>query len=270
MNNAPPIDPAVEREIQSALDRAQTEHAVTILHAVESGSRAWGFASPDSDYDVRFIYAHERDWYLSVYPGRDVIEYPITGVFDIGGWDLKKALHLALKSNAVVMEWLNSPILYRGNPEFAAAMREFWLRAADRKALLKHYLNLGKRQVDQNWRTAETVNVKKYLYVLRPALAIRWLRQQGEPLQTLPMNVRELIAGADIPLNIQEAIADIIARKAGLAEGQETGRIPLLDQFAETEFASAETLIAALPARAEDLRPEADALFRAWLYDRRD
>lgn len=265
MTNAPAIDPAVEREIQYALDRAQAEHAATILHAAESGSRAWGFASPDSDYDVRFIYAHEREAYLSVYPGRDVIEYPITGIFDVGGWDLKKALHLALKSNAVVMEWLSSPILYRGNPQFAAAMRDFCARAADRKALLHHYLNLGKRQVDQNWRTAETVNVKKYLYVLRPALAIRWLRVQGGPLQSLPMNVRELMAASGITADVQSAIDDIIARKAGLTEGQETGRIRVLDEFAQSEFTAAETLIAALPARTEDLRPEADALFRAWL-----
>lgn len=264
MKSAAAIDPAVEREIQRALDRAQAGHGVKILHAAESGSRAWGFASPDSDYDVRFIYVRERDWYLSVYPGRDVIEYPIAGIFDIGGWDLKKALHLALKSNAVVMEWLSSPILYRGNPEFAAAMKNLCARAADRKALLHHYLNLGKRQVDQNWRTAQTVNVKKYLYVLRPALAIRWLRLQGEAL-ALPMNVRELIAGTDIPRDIQEAITGIIARKAGLAEGRETGRIPLLDEFADTGFTAAETLVASLSARTEDLRPEADAFFRAWL-----
>lgn len=76
------------------------------LIAVESGSRAWGFPSPDSDYDIRFIHIHPRDWYLSLQPGRDVIERPIIDNIDLNGWDLRKALGLLLKSNAVVSEWL--------------------------------------------------------------------------------------------------------------------------------------------------------------------
>lgn len=264
--SAPLIDPLVEKDIHAALARAEGEHGVRILHAAESGSRAWGFASPDSDYDVRFFYAHKRDWYLSVFPGRDVIEYPITGVFDISGWDLRKTLQLCLKSNAIVMEWLTSPIVYRAEPKFSAALKDFWLRVADRKALLHHYVNMGTRQVDQNWRTREVIAVKKYLYVLRPAMALRWLRLRGEDLRDLPMNLQELMRGCELPDAVRGEIDALIVRKANLNEGQETGRIAVLDAFAECEFAAAGTLIASLPARKDNFAEEADDFLRAWVF----
>ncbi|MBK6896235.1 MAG: nucleotidyltransferase domain-containing protein [Alphaproteobacteria bacterium] len=260
------IDPLVGKDIQAALARAEGEHGVRILHAAESGSRAWGFASPDSDYDVRFFYAHSRDWYLSVFPGRDVIEYPITGVFDISGWDVRKTLQLCLKSNAIVMEWLTSPIIYRAAPDFSTALKDFWLRVADRKALLHHYVNMGTRQVDQNWRTREVIAVKKYLYVLRPAMALRWLRLRGEDLRDLPMNLQELMRGCDLPEAVRGEIDALIVRKANLNEGQETGRIALLDHFAEGEFAAAEALIVSLPMRKENFSADADDFLRAWVF----
>lgn len=260
------IDPAVKSDIQAALTRAEGEHGVRILHAAESGSRAWGFASPDSDYDVRFFYVHPRDWYVSIFPGRDVIEYPITGVFDINGWDLRKTLELSLKSNAIVMEWLTSPFHYRSDPAFAQSLKDFWLRVADRKALLYHYINMGTRQVDQNWRTRETIAVKKYLYVLRPAMALRWLRLRGENLQNLPMNMQELMDGCDLPDNIRAEVHALIARKANLNERQETGRITALDAFADHEYTEAGTLIASLPARKKNFAAEADEFLRCWVF----
>jgi predicted nucleotidyltransferase len=98
------IDPAKRTEIRSVLGEVAREENVAILFAVESGSRAWQFASPDSDYDVRFLYARPRDWYLSIEPGRDVIERPISGDLDVNGWDLRKALGLLVKSNPVLLE----------------------------------------------------------------------------------------------------------------------------------------------------------------------
>jgi len=98
--------------IQKKLLQIEKEHSVKILYAVESGSRAWGFESTDSDYDVRFIYANPKNWYLNILPKRDVIEYPINDEFDYSGWDLRKALFLLNKSNPVLFEWLKSPIVY--------------------------------------------------------------------------------------------------------------------------------------------------------------
>jgi predicted nucleotidyltransferase len=103
-----PIAPAMRDEIQTRLAAIESEHGVRVLYACESGSRGWGFASPDSDYDVRFIYAHPLPWYLSVEPQRDVIELPISGDLDINGWELRKALKLLKSGNAPLMEWWDS------------------------------------------------------------------------------------------------------------------------------------------------------------------
>jgi uncharacterized protein len=115
------INPAVSLEarnlIEARLANLATEHQINIIYACESGSRAWGFPSPDSDYDVRFIYTHPWPWYLSLEEGADVIDLPLedspVGVLDIGGWDLRKTLRLMRKSNPVIWEWLQSPMGYQ-------------------------------------------------------------------------------------------------------------------------------------------------------------
>lgn len=108
------IEQVVKEEILSRIEKAEKEHGVRVLYAVESGSRAWGFESPNSDYDIRFIYAHPKDWYVAVdlEDKRDVIEYPIVDEIDINGWDIRKALKLFSKSNPAFVEWLQSPIVY--------------------------------------------------------------------------------------------------------------------------------------------------------------
>ncbi len=102
----------MENKIKIQLKKIEREHKVKILYAIESGSRVWGFASQDSDFDVRFIYVHHKDWYLSIESKRDVIEMPLEGDLDINGWDLTKALGLFRKSNPPLYEWLQSPIVY--------------------------------------------------------------------------------------------------------------------------------------------------------------
>jgi len=112
MDAHPDIPVAQWTHIMSELRSIETREDVRILFAIESGSRAWGFASPDSDFDVRFVYVRRQDWYLSLTPGRDVIELPLVGDDDINGWDIRKALNLALKPNPVLLEWLSSPVQY--------------------------------------------------------------------------------------------------------------------------------------------------------------
>lgn len=116
------IAPEVHSEIMRRIKAAEQEHNVKVLYAVESGSRAWGFASPNSDYDVRFIYAHPKDYYLTIdiEDKRDVIEYPIVDEIDINGWDIRKALKLFWKSNPAFIEWLQSPIVYLDDGFFRA------------------------------------------------------------------------------------------------------------------------------------------------------
>ena len=102
----------MEQKIIKKLENIEKEYDVKIILASESGSRAWGFPSNDSDYDVRFIYVNKKDWYLSIAERRDVIELPIDSVLDINGWDLRKSLQLMRKSNSPLLEWMNSPIQY--------------------------------------------------------------------------------------------------------------------------------------------------------------
>jgi len=124
-----PIDPDKRRQILDALRRVERDHDVEIVFACESGSRGWGFSSPDSDYDVRFVYRHCAEWYLTAteragkgQPQRDVIELPIDAELDVGGWDLRKALRLLDNSNPTLWEWLRSPIVYREQPGTATAL----------------------------------------------------------------------------------------------------------------------------------------------------
>lgn len=118
------IDPAVRAEIDTRLAVIEAEHDVRVLFACESGSRGWGFASPDSDYDVRFLYVHPLPWYLQVSAGREVIELPISGDLDMNGWELRKALGLLKKGNATLIEWLDSPVIYRADERFLHVMRD--------------------------------------------------------------------------------------------------------------------------------------------------
>lgn len=153
-------------------------HQVTILYACESGSRAWGFASPDSDYDVRFIHTHNKDFYLSIDEQRDVIELPINELLDINGWELRKALRLFRKSNAPIYEWLQSPIVYQVNDDFLTSMRSLFAEYFSSRAMMHHYISMAKT-VFENDLTGSEVRLKKYFYALRPVLACRWIADTG-------------------------------------------------------------------------------------------
>ncbi len=254
------IDAATRAEIDTKLAEIETRHDVRILFAIESGSRAWGFPSPDSDYDARFVYVHPRDWYLSLMPGRDVIELPISDLLDINGWDLRKALNLALKPNPVLLEWLASPIRYRWSKAECAALRALSEKIAHKTACRYHYLNLGESQWRRHVADASDVKMKKYFYILRPALALRWLRMH----ETIPpMNLHELIAGLDLDPATVAKITHLLEQKARTREIGTGARIPEIDALIEAEFAAARA--APSEPKETDHRSEADALFRAIL-----
>ncbi|MBR0440703.1 MAG: nucleotidyltransferase domain-containing protein, partial [Firmicutes bacterium] len=179
--------------ILSRLRQIEKDNGVRILLAVESGSRAWGFASSDSDYDVRFIYARPAEDYLRIEEIRDVIEVPISGELDINGWDLKKTLRLLYRSNPTLFEWFSSPIVYRETP-FAARFREIMNDYFSRKKSLYHYISMAEGNY-REFLKGETVKAKKYFYVLRPVLACRWVLDRGTPP---PMLFSDL-ASAELP-----------------------------------------------------------------------
>lgn len=159
--------------ITQKLDEIESSENVKIIFAVESGSRAWGFASPDSDYDVRFIYVRPKDYYLRIEKTRDVIEWQLDNVLDINGWDIKKALQLLYKSNPTLFEWCNSPIVYKTTPLFSG-FQELIKKYFSVKPSIYHYLNIA-RNTYHDQLTEETVKYKKYFYALRPILACKWI-----------------------------------------------------------------------------------------------
>ena len=167
------VDQEMQAEILRRLKHAEREHDVRILYACESGSRAWGFASADSDYDVRFIYARPLEWYLAfdVERQRDVIEYPIVDEIDCNGWDIRKALYLFSRTNGALLEWLGSPIRYIEKGEFARNLRDYAPEAISRVALCYHYSHMARGNA-RGYLFKGQVRLKKYFYVLRPLLAL--------------------------------------------------------------------------------------------------
>ena len=250
------IDPAVRREIEQRLDAVEAADDVRVLMAVESGSRAWGFPSPDSDYDVRFIYVRPRDWYLSLVPGRDVIEHAIVDEIDLNGWDVRKALGLLLKSNAVVSEWMRSPIRYRADDPFVGKLAALADALLDPRALAHHYANLGRTAADRWLDRTGDVPVKKYFYALRPALAVRALRLN--PTVRPPMNLQALIDVCDLPSSLIDRIADLVEAKARTNEMSNGTRVPDVEALIADELSRVSELPASvMPAdavqRASDL-----------------
>jgi len=166
--------------IQKKLEEIEKQEHVKIILAIESGSRAWGFESADSDYDVRFIYVREPEMYLRLDAVRDVIEWQLDEVFDISGWDIKKALQLLYKSNPTLFEWINSPIVYKETIE-GRELRELSKQYFDVKKSVMHYLNMTSSTFE-NYLQDESVKLKKYFYALRPILAAKYaLENKTQP-----------------------------------------------------------------------------------------
>ena len=191
------IDPAFRARAAAALDEIERQEGVRILLAVESGSRAWGFPSRDSDYDVRFLYLRPLEDYLSVRPTRDVIERPVEELLDLGGWDVRKALGLIVGSNAVALEWLSSPVVYRRDEAAADALAHLARESAHLPALAHHYDRLARGA----WSAGEgEPKLKSYFYALRPALSLCWLRRHGT---VPPMDLPSLRAGVPLPEGVE-------------------------------------------------------------------
>jgi len=173
----------MKQQIKKQIITIENEYNVKILYACESGSRAWGFASKDSDWDVRFLYLHPPTWYLSVdmEAKKDVIELPIDNDLDFSGWDLRKALKLYYKSNPPLIEWLHSPMAYRDQAALVDRLRSMLPQFYSPRSCFYHYLHMAKRNYREHLK-GDTVWLKKYLYVLRPVLALQWMEKSTTPV----------------------------------------------------------------------------------------
>ena len=254
----------IHEEIKQRLADIEQNHQVRILYACESGSRAWGFDSQDSDYDVRFIYVRPRDWYLPIAIERkpDVIELPINDLLDINGWDIRKTLQLFQKSNPPLNEWLASPIVYLQRGRFADRVRELAAIAYNPVAAHYHYV----RMASTNFRAylkGETVRRKKYLYVLRPLLAVNWIEQE---LSVVPIQFDQLVAGTVTDDELLSEIKTLLKMKRAGSKFDEGPRFPAIHAFIEAEMSRH-----ADPPKQEALAHSAtedlNAIFRDTVYE---
>lgn len=229
-------------DVEAELSRIERERGCRVPFAIESGSRAWGFASRDSDFDVRFVYVRPEAWYLSIDAGakRDVIEEPVDAVLDVSGWDLVKALNLYRRSNPPLYEWLHGPIVYRDRLGLRGELRELARSFYNPKAAAYHYL----RMTNNSWRQylqKEVVRTKKYLYALRPVMAVLWI-ERG--LGVVPVPFEELMDAVLDEPEVRAAVDDLVAEKARTGELGERPRDPVLHAYLRREMTRLEAVVA--------------------------
>lgn len=246
----------IREEIQSKLDEIEKKENVKILHCAESGSRAWGFASPDSDYDVRFIYVRRTEDYLRICPLRDVIEWQLDDTFDINGWDIIKALRLLLKSNPTFFEWKNSQVVYRTSDEWQNA-GDIFDEYFNLRSGVNHYLNTAKNNY-KVYLQGERVKLKKYFYVLRPVLAAKWILDKKTP----PPVLFSKLAESELDSRISQEVEELLEMKKAASELGESGRIEKLHSYLEEEMASIENSLNKL---ARDIPADTERLDRLFL-----
>ena len=228
--------------IRQKLAEIEQRENIKILHCIESGSRAWGFASPDSDYDVRFIYYRPLEYYLRLEKTRDVIEWQLDETLDINGWDVQKALRLLHNANPTLFEWSSSPIVY--------LTTEKWKRVSDAiggyfksKAALYHYLSTAKSNYSE-YLKGETVKLKKYFYVMRPLLACKWILEYGTPP---PMRFSVLMEKY-LDGELRTAVEKLLDIKINAPEKKTCKRIDVINEYLDTTINEFEQILQSLPA----------------------
>ncbi|WP_053368345.1 nucleotidyltransferase domain-containing protein [Bacillus sp. FJAT-27245] len=257
--------------MRDVLATIEKDYNVKILFACESGSRAWGFPSKDSDYDVRFIYIHTQDWYLSIDQGRDVIEIPkhdpisipIDELLDVSGWELTKAFRLFRKSNPPLLEWLRSGIVYGQSGTVIDKLRELSSNTYSPVSGIHHYLNMAKGNY-RDYLKGPSVKIKKYFYVLRPILAANWI----EKYNTIPpMEFMELVEDILPNGSLKDEVMILLKRKIAGDELDQEPRIEAINQFIEGEISRLEAYAKTLNVKIEDPTEQLNRLFRETLEE---
>lgn len=243
----------MKEEIIKELRRIEEESSIKILYAVESGSRAWGFPSTDSDWDVRFIYIHHLDWYLNIEDKKDNYEKILPNDIDLSGWELKKALKLFRKSNPPLLEWLRSPIIYQESLSTAEQLRQLSDFYFNPRSCLHHYLHMAEGNY-QAYLMKDVVRLKKYFYVLRPILACDWIRKNNT---MAPMEFNVLVESLVNDLELKGEIERLLERKMNGEELSEAPRIPIIQDFLEEKISYYNDYI---KGSAKIVHPDTDAL----------
>lgn len=222
----------VEELVRRKIKEIEEKEHIWVLHAVESGSRAWGFASPDSDYDVRFIYVRDRDFYLSLRETKDFIDWELNEVLDINGWDIKKVLQHFHKSNAVIYEWGNSPIVYYTTEEWKKLYQDIANPYFSCKSAMYHYYGTANKNY-REYLMDDMVKYKKYFYVLRPILACRWIEEKKCPPPVLFDELFQTVLEDDM----KPVIKELLARKIQMSESDKAPKVEPVNRYIEEKLA---------------------------------
>jgi hypothetical protein len=250
-------------EIKKELARLESKHDIKILLAVESGSRAWGFASVDSDWDVRYIYIHRLEWYLKIDELKDSQEEMLPNELDFAGWELKKALKLFRKSNPPMLEWLRSPIVYREQFSTAPNLREMSEEFFDPKSCMYHYLSMAKNNF-REFLQKDSVKSKKYFYVLRPVLACDWIKERNS---FPPMEFQDLVDSEVKDEKVKFEIAELLKRKMAGEELKEEPKIEILNEFLESKIEFYKDYVEQIAPNDKPQTELLDKLFRETIFE---
>jgi predicted nucleotidyltransferase len=248
----------LKEKILAQIKKIEEQYEVKICLAVESGSRAWGFPSKDSDYDVRFIYVHKKDWYLSIDQKREVIELPINDLLDINGWEIRKALKLFRKSNPPLMEWLHSGIVYYQAFSLVDKLKAIQNQVFLPQSALYHYLNMAKGNF-RDYLRGDHVKIKKYFYVLRPVLACLWIERYNT---VPPIEFQTLVEDLLEEGQLKQEISTLLERKISGDELNLEPKVNAINDFLEKEINRLEEYTKTLKVSKEDMTPDLDDLFR--------
>ncbi|MFD2444245.1 nucleotidyltransferase domain-containing protein [Bacillus sp. CGMCC 1.16607] len=262
----------MKEHILEILKQIEVDYQVKILYACESGSRAWGFPSKDSDYDVRFIYVHQRDWYLSIddnqrdvleIPKHDSISIPIHELLDVSGWELTKTLKLFRKSNPPLLEWLNSSIIYYQEFSTVDKMRTIASNIFTPNSCLHHYFNMAKRNY-RDYIQGYEVKIKKYFYVLRPILAAKWI----EKYESIPpIEFHKLLENIITDDILKESIQNLLSRKMAGEELELEPKIVEINEYLNNEIEHLELYAKNLTININNPTELLNQLFRATLEE---
>ena len=250
-------------EIKNELARIEKESDIKILLAVESGSRAWGFASTDSDWDVRYIYIHRLEWYLKIDDAKDSQEEMLPNDLDFSGWELKKALKLFRKSNPPMLEWLRSPIVYLEQFSTAAKLREMSENYFNPKSCMYHYLSMARNNF-REFLQKDLVKSKKYFYVLRPVLACDWIKEKNS---FPPMEFRDLVDSQVKDEKVKTEINELLKRKMAGEELKEEPKIEILNEFLEKKIEFYKDYVEQIEPNDKPQTELLDQLFKETIFE---
>lgn len=241
---------SIEELVGRKLKEIEERENIRVLHAAESGSRAWGIASPDSDYDVRFVYVRPMDFYLKLQDKKDFIDWELNQVLDINGWDITKALQHFYKSNATLYEWGNSPIIYKTTPQWEKIMKlaeEYF----SGKSAMYHYYGTARKNYEA-YLMEDMVKYKKYFYVLRPILACKWIEKKKCPPPVLFQTLAEEI----LEKEMKPAVDRLVEAKLQMTESEKRGKIQELNDYIQENLENYQALLSEMPEdRNKDWEP---------------